>query len=231
MNQISVLLIEDEAALALLIQEVLNSKGFNVTCATNGVNGWSLYKNARPDIIIVDIMLPKKDGLSLVKDIRNSGDHLPILFLTAKSSPADVIKGLEAGADDYVKKPFSIEELILRLKILVKRAGNVTQGSIQQNVPTVKIGRYLYNHNRLELLIEGKTFQLSQREGELLHLLLQHRCELLDRKEALTNIWGEDTFFNARSMDVYITRLRKHLSKDPHIQIVNVRGKGYRLID
>lgn len=231
MNKISVLLVEDETALSQLIQEVLNSRGFHVTCTANGLQGWSVYKNTRPDIVIVDIMLPGKDGLSLVKDIRNSGDDLPVIFLTAKASPADVIQGLEAGADDYIKKPFSIEELMLRIKILVKRVGRVAQGSMQHDIPIVKIGRFLFNHNRLELMIEGKAFQLSQREGDLLHLLLQHRNEVLDRTKALTRIWGEDTFFNARSMDVYITRLRKHLSKDPSLQIINIRGKGYRLID
>lgn len=231
MNTISVLLVEDESALSQLIQEVLNSRGFNVTCTANGLQGWSIYKNARPDILIVDIMLPGKDGLSLVKDIRKSGDDLPVIFLTAKATPADVIQGLEAGADDYVKKPFSIEELMLRIRILVKRVARSARGNNLQDVPITKIGRYLYNHNRLELLIEGKSFQLSQREGELLHLLLQHRREVLDRAKALTTIWGEDTFFNARSMDVYITRLRKHLGKDPNIQILNIRGKGYRLID
>lgn len=231
MNTISVLLVEDETALSQLIKEILDSRGFHVTCAANGIQGWSLYKNARPDIAIVDIMLPGKDGLSLVKDIRTSDDNLPILFLTARATPADVIQGLEAGADDYVKKPFSIEELMLRIKNLVKRTGRAPQGNIQQNAPIVKIGRYLYNHNRLELLIEGNAFHISQREGELLQLLLQHRNEVLNRTKALTNIWGEDTFFNARSMDVYITRLRKHLSKDPNLQIINIRGKGYRLID
>lgn len=231
MNDISVLLIEDETALSQLIQEVLNSKGFKVTCATNGINGWSLYKDICPDIVLVDIMLPEKDGISLVRDIRNSGDDLPIIFLTAKSSAVDVIRGLETGADDYVKKPFSIEELMLRIRILVKRAGKKGQNSLEEQAPITKIGRYLYNHKRFELLLEGKAIQLSQREGDLLQMLLQYRNQVLDRKMALAAIWGDDSFFNARSMDVYITRLRKHLSKDASLQIVNIRGKGYRLMD
>ena len=225
------LLVEDETALAQLIQEVLNSRGFKVTCATNGIEGWSLYKSIRPDIAIVDIMLPGKDGLSLVKDIRNSGDELPILFLTARTALADVIQGLEAGADDYVKKPFSIEELMLRTKNLVKRTNKTLQGDVIFDIPTVKIGRYLYNHKRLELSIEDEVIRLSQREGDLLLMLLQHRSEVLDRAKALNKIWGDDTFFNGRSMDVYITRLRKYLKKDQHLQIVNVRGRGYRLLD
>jgi DNA-binding response OmpR family regulator len=231
MNKTSILLIEDEPALSQLIQEIFNSRGFRVTCATNGIQGWSLYKSTRPDIIIVDIMLPEKDGLTLVKDIRNSGDEVPILFLTARTTPADVIQGLEAGADDYVKKPFSIEELLLRIKNLTKRVSKTMQRDLLYNVPIEKIGNYLYNHKRLELTIEDHTTRLSQREGDLLQLLLKHRNGVLDRTEALNQIWGDDTFFNSRSMDVYITRLRKCLNRDPRLQIVNVRARGYRLLD
>jgi DNA-binding response OmpR family regulator len=231
MNQISILLIEDEPALSQLIQEIFISRGFKVTCATNGIQGWSLYKSTRPDIIIVDIMLPGKDGLSLVKDIRNSGDELPILFLTARTAPADVIQGLEAGADDYVKKPFSIEELMLRTKNLAKRVNKTMRSDMLHDIPIVKIGNYLYNHKRLELTIEDQAIRLSQREGDLLLLLLKYRNNVLDRTIALNQIWGDDTFFNGRSMDVYITRLRKYLKKDPRLQIVNVRARGYRLLD
>ena len=143
MKRTSVLLIEDEPALSQLILEIFNSRGFNVTCATNGIQGWSLYKSIRPDIIIVDIMLPGRDGLSLVKDIRKSGDELPILFLTARTAPADVIQGLEAGADDYVKKPFSIEELLLRVRNLTKRVSKTMPRDLLYDVPVEKIGNYL----------------------------------------------------------------------------------------
>lgn len=231
MNKTSILLIEDEPALSQLIQEIFNSRGFNVTCATNGIQGWSLYKSNRPDIIIVDIMLPGKDGLSLVKDIRKSGDELPILFLTARTAPADVIQGLEAGADDYVKKPFSIEELLLRIRNLTKRVSKKMPRDLLYDVPIEKIGNYLYNHKRLELTIEDHTIRLSQREGDLLQLLLKYRNGVLDRTEALNQIWGDDTFFNSRSMDVYITRLRKCLNRDPRLQIINVRARGFRLLD
>lgn len=231
MKKTSILLVEDEPALAQLIQEIFNSRGFSVTCATNGIEGWSLYKSTRPEIIVVDIMLPGKDGLSLVKDIRNSGDDVPILFLTARTSPADVVQGLEAGADDYVKKPFSIEELLLRIRNLTKRGSKSMQRDLLYDVPIERIGNYLYNHKRLELTIEEHTTRLSQREGDLLQLLLKHRNGVLDRTEALNQIWGDDTFFNSRSMDVYITRLRKCLNKDPRLQIINVRARGFRLLD
>lgn len=231
MNKTSILLVEDETALAQLLQEILTGKGFKVTYAINGVQGWSLYKSTRPDIIIMDTMLPEKDGLSLVKDIRNSGDEVPILFLTARTAPADVIQGLEAGADDYVKKPFSIEELLLRIKNLTKRASKTMQRDLRYDIPIEKIGNYLYNYKRLELTIENHTTRLSQREGDLLQLLLKYRNSVLDRTEALNQIWGDDTFFNSRSMDVYITRLRKYLNRDPRLQIINIRAKGFRLLD
>ncbi len=229
MKRIRLLLVEDEPGIAQVIKETLDTKGFDILIAANGLEGWSLYKNGRPEICVVDIMMPKKDGLSLIEDIRAADTEIPIIVLTAKTSTADVIKGLEAGADDYMKKPFSMEELILRVRNLTRRAyKGIHPAPLSLNA--LKVGGYHFDHHRLLLSFGDETTNLSQRESDLLMLLMLYKDTLLDRKTALLKIWGDDSFFNARSMDVFISKLRKYLQKDPRIQIVNVRGKGYRLI-
>ncbi len=228
MQQIKVLLVEDEAVLAQVVQETLETKGFNVITAANGVEGWNSFTASKPDICIVDVMMPRKDGLSLVIDIRKVDEDIPIIFLTAKTQTTDVIKGLEIGADDYIKKPFSIEELILRIQKLVRRS----KKQITETIQTITtIGKYAFDQTRLHLSIGNKTTTLSQREADLLLLLVINKNKLLERKTALLKLWGEDDFFNARSMDVFITRLRKYLHEDENLQIINVRGKGYKLVD
>ena len=228
MERIKLLLVEDEAILAQVTRETLETRGFDIRIAYNGIEGWSLYNSFTPDICVVDIMMPYKDGLSLVEDIRKVNEDIPIIFLTAKTQTADVISGLEIGADDYMKKPFSMEELILRIKRLVRTASKQT--SIQQEMPTT-IGDYYFNYARQELCYHDHVTTLSQREAHLLQLLLENKNALLVRKDALLKIWGEDNFFNGRSMDVYITRLRKYLRHGASIQILNVRGKGYKLVE
>jgi two-component system response regulator TrcR len=228
MTKINLLLVEDEPVLASIIKESLESRGFQVRIAVNGIEGWSIFRLEKPDICVIDVMLPKKDGFTLVNDIRMVNLRVPIIFLTARTQTEDVLKGLEIGADDYMKKPFSMEELVLRIKGLLKR--NETD-KIPVQGSEVRLGKLQFNYQRLELISEGTAITLSQREAELLNLLIKHKNSLLDRRTALLQLWGEDSRFNARSMDVYITRLRKFLKNEHGIEIQSVRGQGYKLID
>jgi two-component system response regulator TrcR len=228
MNNINLLLVEDEPVLATIIKESLESRGFQVRIAVNGVEGWSLFRLEKPDICVIDVMLPKKDGFTLVKDIRMVNLRIPIIFLTARTQTEDVLKGLEIGADDYMKKPFSMEELVLRVKGLLKR-NEPDQIPVQGS--EIRLGNLQFNFQRLELISEGTPVTLSQREAELLNLLVKHKNSLLDRRTALLQLWGEDSRFNARSMDVYITRLRKFLKSEQDIEIQSVRGQGYKLME
>ena len=229
-EKIRVLFVEDEDVLSSIVKESLETRGFEITIAANGVEGWSLFNLNKPDVCVVDVMLPRKDGFSLVADIRLIDELVPIIFLTAKTQTADVLKGFELGADDYMKKPFSMEELVLRLKALVRRKG-IVPDSPSAKTPEGIIGKFNFNYQKLELFDGGQTIYLSQREADLLHLLLQHKNRLLDRKTALIKLWGSDTVFNARSMDVYITRLRKFIREDPNLEISNIRGQGYILVE
>lgn len=230
MDNIKVLLVEDEDVLALLLKESLATRGFDVMVAANGVEGWSMFNLHKPDICIVDIMMPRKDGFSLVTDIRMVDDLVPVIFLTAKTQTADVLKGLEIGADDYIKKPFSMEELILRVKGLLRRSN--TKPDLQTaSWPDQQLGKLRFNHLKMQIYNDAETIDLSKREADLLNLLLQYKNQLLDRRTALIKLWGDDDVFNARSMDVYITRLRKFIRNDHSLDILNVRGQGYTLIE
>jgi two-component system, OmpR family, response regulator TrcR len=231
MDNVRVLLVEDETVLAMVIRETLTPMGFEITIAANGVEGWSLFRSTRPDICVVDIMMPRKDGLSLVADIRQVDALIPIIFLTAKTQTADVLKGFETGADDYMKKPFSMEELIYRLKSQLRRRTPALSAAGAGAAAPEVLGRFQFDHQRLELSMDGSAVSLSQREADLLALLMKHKNNLLERRAALLKIWRDDNVYNARSMDVYITRLRKYLQADPRVEILNVRGQGYKLID
>lgn len=231
MKSIKILLIEDEEVLAQVIKETLETRDFEITIAVNGVEGWTKYYADRPDICIVDIMMPRKDGLSLVADIRKIDEDIPIIFLTAKAQTTDVLKGLEAGADDYIKKPFSMEELILRVKRLVRKVHLNNIPSPLNPFTGTHIGSYNLNYTRLELKYNNEIFNLSQREADLLRLLLENKNSLLERRSTLLKIWGDDSQFHSRTMDVYITRLRKYFKYDPSIQILSIRGQGYKLIE
>ncbi|NIF07732.1 response regulator transcription factor [Chryseobacterium sp. Tr-659] len=231
MTKIKVLLVEDEAVLAMVVKETLEMNGFEIEVANNGVEGWARFKNGKPDICVVDVMMPRKDGFSLVEDIRKVDDLVPIIFLTAKVQTADVLKGLEIGGDDYMKKPFSMEELMLRIKKLVRRSSIKPTESSTDSLVDNTIGKFYFNFKRLELSYENIIINLSQREAELLNLLIIHKNNILERQTALIKLWEDDSVFAARSMDVYITRLRKFLALDPSVSILNVRGVGYKLID
>jgi two-component system, OmpR family, response regulator TrcR len=231
MNNISVLLAEDETVLSSLIKETLDTRGFLISVAENGVEGWRLFNSNKPDICVIDVMMPRKDGFSLVADIRKVDPIVPVIFLTAKTQTEDIIRGFEAGADDYMKKPFSIEELIARLKSLYRRTEVSTYGNKANSSRAMRVGSFEFNYQELSLSRGNISNSLSQRETELMKLLIENKNELLDRETALLKIWGDDNPFNARSMDVYITRLRKYLVSDPSVRILNIRGYGYKLKD
>ena len=229
-NKINILLVEAEPVLAATIKRSLEKHEYAINIAVNGVDGWNQYKQGNPDVCIINVTLPRKDGFSLLSEIRMVDERVPIIFLTARPRAEDILQGLELGADDCMKKPFSMEELALRLKVMVRRR-NIIFSPRYSSGETHKIGRFTFNYQRLELAREKEVIQLAQREAGLLRLLIESRNDLLDRKTALIKLWGEDDNFAARSMDVYITRIRKHLRTDSSVAIVNIRGKGYSLIE
>lgn len=221
-----ILLLEDEPQLARVVKDTLQKSGYTVRHAVNGKLGLECLAEAKYDLFIVDIMMPVLDGLSFVKELRRKDPHTPVLFLTAKSRTEDVIKGFEGGGNDYLKKPFSLEELLVRTKELLRRF--VKAAPVEAVIP---LGQYTFLAQKQELWIGGAMHcKLSYRETELLILLLNHRNQVLDRSEALIKVWGDDNFFNKRTMDVFITKLRKHLNQDAAIEIINIRGVGYKLI-
>lgn len=228
MSRIKLLLVEDEPVLATVVRETLELNGFEVAHAINGKDGWELFRSFAPEVCIVDVMMPKKDGISLVEEIRMTDESVPIVFLTAKTDTADVIRGLNAGADDYVKKPFSMEELLLRIHALLRRSKGKEKKVNGSGI--YQIGRYAFDHHRQELRLDGDIQRLSEREASILKMLADHLNTVTPRKAILLSIWGDDGFFNARNMDVYITRIRKFLQHDPSVQITNVRGVGFKLI-
>jgi DNA-binding response OmpR family regulator len=224
MNKIKVLLAEDETSLGMIVKESLESRDFAVFHAENGEEAFEIYKKEDPDILVLDVMMPKKDGFTLAKEIRLDDKKIPIIFLTAKSQTSDVLEGFNNGGNDYLKKPFSMEELIVRIKSLLNRIETKT------NVDAIKIGNYSFNLTKQTLENSIEIQQLTHREAQLLSHLFEKKNEILDRTFILNKLWGDDDFFNARSMDVFISKLRKKLKKDKNIQILNVRGFGYKLI-
>ena len=224
MSKIKVLLAEDEASLGMIVKESLETKNFTVFHAKNGEEAFEVYRKAKPDILVLDVMMPKKDGFTLAKEIRQENKRIPIIFLTAKSQTSDVLEGFNNGGNDYLKKPFSMEELIVRIKSLLNRIETKT------NVDAIKIGNYLFNSTKQTLENSLEIQQLTHREAQLLFHLFEKKNEILDRTFILNKLWGNDDFFNARSMDVFISKLRKKLKKDTNIQIINIRGFGYKLI-
>ena len=224
MSKINVLLAEDEASLGMIVKESLETRGFSVNHAVNGVDAFEIYKKEKPDILVLDVMMPKKDGFTLAKEIREENKKIPIIFLTAKSQTSDVLEGFEHGGNDYLKKPFSMEELIVRIKALLHRI------ALKTNMESIKIGNYIFNFTKQTLLHSENSENLTHREAQLLFYLFEKKNDVLDRTFILNKLWGNDDFFNARSMDVFISKLRKKLKKDPNIQILNIRGFGYKLI-
>ncbi|QTE22031.1 response regulator transcription factor [Polaribacter cellanae] len=224
MNKIKVLLAEDEASLGMIVTESLESRDFTVFHAANGEEALQMYLQEKPDILVLDVMMPKKDGFTLAKEIREENKRIPIIFLTAKSQTSDVLEGFNHGGNDYLKKPFSMEELIVRIKALLNRV------ELKQNVESLKIGNYTFNHTKQTLTFNQEEVNLTHREAQLLYYLIEKKNEVLNRTFILKKLWGNDDFFNARSMDVFISKLRKKLKKDENVQIINVRGFGYKLL-
>ncbi len=223
-NKIRLLLAEDEPSLGQIVKESLETRNFKVTHALNGEEAYEYYKNNEFDILVLDVMMPKKDGFTLAKEIRNENKNIPIIFLTAKSQTKDVIDGFNHGGNDYLKKPFSMEELIIRAYNLLDRV------TVKNNFQNIVIGQYIFNYEKQKLIFNDENFLLTHRESELLFHLTQRKNEILDRSFILNKLWGDDDFFNARSMDVFISKLRKKLKKDQNIQIINIRGYGYKLM-
>ena len=221
----TILLAEDEPALGQIIKESLETRNFNVLLCENGEKAYQVYKQSKPELLVLDVMMPKKDGFTLAKEIRLEDDAIPILFLTAKSQTEDVVEGFNIGGNDYLKKPFSIEELIVRINNLLNRT------QLQKTADILEIGSYTFNFpKQLLCLKDDDSVQLTHREAHLLYHLIKNKNDVLDRSLILKKLWGTDDFFSARSMDVFISKLRKKLKQDENIQIVNVRGFGYKLI-
>lgn len=223
-KKIKVLLAEDEPSLGLIIKESLETRNFEVTLCQDGEIAKNEYKKSKFDILVLDVMMPKKDGFSLAKDIRNEDKEIPIIFLTAKSQTQDVVEGFTIGGNDYLKKPFSMEELIVRIYSLLER--NTLKISSKN---FLQIGHYIFDFAKQTLIYNDKTITLTHRETSLLKLLIENKDQVIDRSTILKLIWGNDDFFNGRSMDVFITKLRKKLETDKSIQIINSRGFGYKL--
>ena len=224
MSKIKVLLAEDEASLGMIVKESLETRNFTVFHTKNGEEAFEVYRKEKPDILVLDVMMPKKDGFTLAKEIRLENKTIPIIFLTAKSQTSDVLEGFKHGGNDYLKKPFSMEELIVRMKGLLNRV------ALKIAPETIKISNYSFNAAKQILTFSNEIQQLTHREAQLLLALFEKKNEVLDRAFILNKLWGSDDFFNARSMDVFISKLRKKLKKDKNIQILNVRGFGYKLI-
>ena len=225
MKKIRVLLAEDELALGSIIQESLGSREFSVRLCGDGQDAWESYQQDKPDLLVLDVMLPKKDGFTLASEIRKIDQHTPIIFLTSKGQSEDAVKGFSLGGNDYVRKPFSMEELIVRIKAQLDK-----QLIRQSSSDWITLGNYQFHANRQVLRIGEIETSLTARESQLLQMLLQNANEITDRTLILKQIWGADDFFTARSMDVFITKLRKKLQGDPGIQILNVRGYGFKLV-
>ena len=224
-KRVTILLAEDEPALGMIIKESLETRNFKVLLCDNGEKAYSLYKSELPELLVLDVMMPKKDGFTLAKEIRLEDDTIPIIFLTAKSQTQDVVEGFTIGGNDYLKKPFSMEELIVRINNLLNRT------QLQKNSEILQIGHHMFDFTKQTLQFKDEEkLPLTHREAHLLFHLIKNKNQVLDRTLILNKLWGSDDFFNARSMDVFITKLRKKLSADKQIQILNVRGFGYKLI-
>ncbi|MBG6062453.1 DNA-binding response OmpR family regulator [Flavobacterium sp. CG_9.1] len=223
-KKIRIILAEDEPALAQIIKESLETRNFEVILCKDGEEAFDAFKNEKIELVVLDVMMPKKDGFSVAKDIRKLDNKIPIVFLTAKSQTQDVVDGFNFGGNDYLKKPFSMEELIVRIHSLLGRKINL------KNDENILIGNYVFNLTKQTLHCSEAIISLTHREAVLLDLLSENKNKIVNRSLILNKIWGNDDFFTGRSMDVFITKLRKKLSLDPNIQIINVRGQGCKLI-
>ncbi|MCK9611642.1 MAG: response regulator transcription factor [Bacteroidales bacterium] len=227
-KNIKILLAEDDKNLGEVLKTYLEVKGFTTMLCVNGDDALNAYMAENYDLCVFDIMMPLKDGFTLAKEIRKKDKKIPILFLTAKSMQEDILKGFQLGADDYITKPFSMEELLMRMTAILRRsAGNEKTGV---PVHTYKLGNYIFDNTRQLLAFQNNEQKLTSKESELLRLLCEYANDVLDRSIALKEIWHDDSYFNARSMDVYITKLRKYLKEDNSVELINVHGTGFKLV-
>jgi DNA-binding response OmpR family regulator len=227
MKKIKVLYAEDEPFLARIVLDGLTSSGYEVKLALDGALAWKQFEEEKPDICVLDIMMPQKDGYTLAAEIRKSAPNIPIIFLSAKALTEDVVMGFKSGGNDYLKKPFSIDELLVRMESLLNRFGHENKNEANK--------KYQFRNCELDPVAQKlKTsvgeYSLSYKEAILLELLLKNRNNILEREDALIKIWGEDSFYNGRSMDVFMAHLRKLLKSETEIQIISLRGVGYKLI-
>ena len=228
-ERMRILLCEDDENLGMLLREYLQAKGFNADLFADGESGYKAFLKGKYDICVLDVMMPKKDGFTLAQEIRQTNAEIPIIFLTAKQLKEDILAGFKIGADDYITKPFSMEELVFRIEAILRRV----RGKRTKESTLYQIGRFAFDTQKQLLTLDNdpeKATKLTTKENELLALLCAHSNEILQRDYALKTIWIDDNYFNARSMDVYITKLRKHLKADDQIEIINIHGKGYKLI-
>jgi len=226
MKKAKVLYVEDEVFLAKIVSETLQAKGFEVVMVNDGGDAVQKFDEANPDVCVLDIMLPNKDGFTIADEIRERTTEVPIIFLSAKSASEDVVNGFKIGGNDYVRKPFSMEELIVRIENVLKKP----HGAITSVNDEIKLGQYVFNSRRQTLIYGTDEKKLSYRESELLRILYQNRDSIVERRDILNLLWGSDSFFNSRNLDVYITKLRNYLKQDPSLQIITVKGVGYRFV-
>jgi DNA-binding response OmpR family regulator len=221
-----ILVVEDDPNLGLLLQEYLSIKGYETDLGHDGDEGLSLFVKGQYDLCIFDVMMPKKDGFTLAKEIRMSDKDVPIIFLTAKSQKDDTLQGFRLGADDYMTKPFSMEELLARMQAILRRKNNAET----EQVKVYKFASFQFDYEHQSLNLNGKIDKLTGKESELLKILCENLGRPVSRSFALKTIWGDDSYFNARSMDVYVTKLRKFLKADEKVQIINLHGEGFKLM-
>lgn len=227
MSNVKILLAEDDINLGNLLKNYLNAKNYSTTLCVNGSQAFDAFASGSFSLCILDIMMPEMDGLTLAREIRLTNSEIPIIFLTARNQKDDVLEGFKSGADDYITKPFSMEELLYRIEAILRRTTVMT---VNKKEDSYMIGEYSFDPVKQMLSHKGVPVKLTTKESELLDLLCRQGNEILERNYALKTIWVDDNYFNARSMDVYITRLRKYLRKDPSVKILNIHGKGYKLI-
>ena len=225
LNEINILLVEDDSSLGFIIQDILKSEGYKVHLATDGKEGLQKFNSHEYDLCLLDVMMPKKDGFSLARDIRKINADVPIIFLTAKSMNEDKIEGFKSGADDYITKPFSHEEFVLRVQAILKRVSK----SLDVGEKTFQIGSYRFNPEAFTLEHGEMNKVLTKKEADLLKLLCEREGSVVERELAGNLVWGDDSYFVGRSMDVFIAKLRKYLALDPKVAIVNVHGVGFKL--
>ncbi len=223
-----ILLVEDDPNFGSVLKNYLELNDYEVKLAADGFAGYDQFVSGKYDICLLDVMMPKKDGFTLAREIREKDEHVPIIFLTAKTMKEDMISGFKMGADDYITKPFDSEVLLYKLKAILKRSLDKSHDPTQKEF---QIGKYLFNYDHRTIILDGVAQKVSPKEADLLRMLSIYKNELLPRQKALKEIWGDDNYFNARSMDVFITKLRKYLKDDASLDIINIHGKGFRLID